>query len=277
MKSKGKSFISIIIILIFFIIYNFDDIKNWMNDLLPKSTKQEKDNSHKKLADLEYKSNTQSYKVINNDYASLPEFKYKVPHINYQKLDYLNRAKGATAYLTKQNLGKSKGRESQTFKPTGWFNQPKNINGTRIFPVNRGHLIAYTFSFNLNNDGNYHQGSAGSIDNPKNLFTQTAFSNQRVMQITENKVRNALKNNYKVVYRVTPIYRGNDLMARGVLVQAQSTNKKLHFNRYLYNVQPNLSFDYATGRSKIDRNIQVPYPEINYTKKNYNMNKKWKY
>ncbi|MCF6515473.1 DNA/RNA non-specific endonuclease [Lactobacillus sp. S2-2] len=277
MKSKGKSFISIIIIILFFVIYNFDDIKVWINDLLPQNTEQNKNNNTKKLADLEYRPKTQAYKIIDNDYAKLPEFKYKVPHINYQKLDYLNRAKGATAYLTKQNLGKSKGRESQTFKPTGWFNQPKKINRTRVFPVNRGHLIAYTFSFNLDNNGNYHRGLTGSIDNPKNLFTQTAFSNQRVMQITENKVRNALKNNYKVVYRATPIYRGNELMARGVLVQAESTNKKLHFNRFLYNVQPDLDFDYATGRSKINQNMQIPYPEINYTKKNYHVNKKWKY
>lgn len=277
MKSKGKSIISILIIIAFFIFYNFDDIKTWINELFPTQNQQVENNDHHKLADLTYQPKTQAYKVINNDYAKLPEFKYKVPKINYQKLDYLNRSRGATAYLTKQNLGRSKGRESQTFKPTGWFNQPKNINGTRVFPVNRGHLIAYTFSFNLNQNGHYQTGMSGSIDNPKNLFTQTAFSNQRVMQITEDKVRNALKNNAKVVYRVTPIYRGNELMARGVLVQAQSTNQKLHFNRFLYNVQPNLTFNYATGRSHINRDMQIPYPEMNYKTKNYQPSKKWHY
>lgn len=87
------------------------------------------------------------------------------------------------------------------------------------------------------------------------------------MQITETMVRNALAKNYKVVYRVTPIYKGNDLMDKGILVQAKSTNGKLNLNRYLYNVQPGLRFNYATRRSTIDHSMKVPYPPMSYSYK----------
>jgi hypothetical protein len=68
------------------------------------------------------------------------------------------------------------------------------------------------------------------------------------MTETEQMVRTALAQNKKVIYQVTPIFRGNELMARGVWVQAISTDGSLKFNRYLWNVQNNIVFDYCNRK-----------------------------
>ncbi|USS86876.1 DNA/RNA non-specific endonuclease [Fructilactobacillus cliffordii] len=219
---------------------------------------------YQQLQQTNYQSGSAAYDVLNNDQPdTIAPVDYAVSHIDFSNLDQLNRVGTATAYLTKDNLGKSQGRAAQVFKPTGWSNQPKRVNGERVYPVNRGHLIAYTCTFNLNQNGKYTPGAKGSIDNPKNLFTQTAFANQKLMTINEQAVRNALSAGKKVIYQVTPVFQGNDLMAKGVWVQAVSTDGSFHLNRYLYNVQPGLDFDYATGRSTVDHNMNVPTP-MNY-------------
>ncbi|USS85104.1 DNA/RNA non-specific endonuclease [Fructilactobacillus myrtifloralis] len=219
---------------------------------------------YQQLQQRDYQSGSQAYDVLNHDQPdTISPQDYSVSQIDFSNLDRLNRAQPATAYLTKDNLGKSKGRERQLFKPTGWSNQPKRVNGQRVFPVNRGHLIAYTCTFNLDANGKYQPGAKGSIDNPKNLFTQTAFANQKVMTINEQAVRKALAQGKHVIYQVTPVFQGDDLMAKGVWVQAVSSDGSFHFNRYLYNVQPGLAFDYATGRSHVDPQMNVPTP-MNY-------------
>jgi len=223
------------------------------------SSVKQSDITAKQISTWNYKSGEKSVKILNNDKPSdIKKTDFDQPHIDYGKLDNLNRTKTATAYLTRNNLGRSNTRTEQTWRPTGWHNEPKYIDGTRVIPQNRGHLIAYTMTFNLNKFGQNQQGELGSIDNPYNLFTQTEFSNQKTMTQVEQKVRDALAKNKKVIYKVTPIFRGQELMARGVWVQALSTDGSLKFNRYLWNVQDKVKFDYATGRSKVDRDLKVP-------------------
>ena len=184
------------------------------------------------ISNWTYSSGEKPVKIINNDQpTTIHKTNFSQSHIDYGGLDELNRTKTATAYLTRNNLGKSNTRTEQTFRPTGWHNQPKTVRGNRIIPQNRGHLIAYTMTFNLDRSGQPSQGQLGSIDNPYNLFTQTEFSNQKTMTQTEQTVRNALAANKKVIYQVTPIFRGNELMARGVWVQAVSTDGSMKFNR----------------------------------------------
>lgn len=226
-----------------------------------------------------YKSADAPVKTLNNDQpTTIQATDFQQSHIDFGGLDDLNRTKTATAYLTRNNLGKSDTRTEQVWRPTGWHNEPKNVDGTRVFPQNRGHLIAYTMTFNLNKSGQSQQGELGSIDNPYNLFTQTEFSNQKTMTETEQLVRDALASNKKVIYQVTPIFRDNELMARGVWVQAISNDGSLKFNRYLWNVQNKVVFDYATGRSTVDSNFTVPevqssnnhYYRNNYHRRNNN-------
>lgn len=219
----------------------FDKLKQPTNTIA-------KDKIVETLAADEFVSGESSIEEINGGKATI-SYKWVSEEIDYSPLDNYNRVGQATAYLSKKNLGKSEGRSRQMWKPTGWHNQKRNVN--------RGHLIAYTLSFNFDENGNYSQGMPGSEDNPLNLFTQTEFSNQHDMQIFEEQVRDTLKTGEKVVYQVTPIFRGNELMARGVWVQAVSERGSLNFNAYLHNVQEGFTFDYKTGRSvKSDLTVQ---------------------
>lgn len=82
-----------------------------------------------------------------------------------------------------------------------------NVSYTGSTVVN-GHLLAYTSSFNFDKDGNYKEGTNGSLGNPKNLATQTAFSNQQVQNYYEKLVRDAQKiKGNKVIYQIVPVFR----------------------------------------------------------------------
>ncbi|MCW1783778.1 DNA/RNA non-specific endonuclease, partial [Streptococcus agalactiae] len=94
--------------------------------------------------------------------------------------------------------------------------------------------------------------------NPKNLATQTAFSNQNVQTNYEKKVRDAQKTTgNKVIYQIVTVFRGNELMPRGYWLQAIDSNGILNFNVYVYNVQPKVVFNYEDGTSTIDRSLTI--------------------
>lgn len=186
--------------------------------------------------------------------------------IAYSNLDSLNRAGNATGILNSSNLGPSKGRESQVWKPTGFKNQKITINGKSMYPYNRGHLIPYVATFNLDIDGNPSPGESGSIDNPKNLTTQTTASNGSYMGYIEDQLTKQMKS-HKVYYSVTPVFRGNELVPRGYWVilrpaDSSAINAKNTFNVYIWNVQPGASIDYSTGIIKPDPSVVVPSPSL---------------
>lgn len=209
------------------------------------------------LATYDFQTGTPIDVDVNGGVSTLDFNDWDGPKIDYSDLDNLNRAQTATAHLTKENYGKSEGREGQKWEPTGWNNQEKKIDGKKVRPMDRGHLIAYTLSFNLDDWGQPAIGEDGSIDNPRNLFSQTSASNRGAFQKYEGQIRNAIQSGEDVLYRVEPIYRDNELMARGVWAQAISSDGNVNFNAYIYNVQPNFSFDYSTGRSTVDKDIQI--------------------
>lgn len=213
--------------------------------------------SSDQLADLQFQNGSTGIVQVNRNQPTISYADFQTPQIKYTQLDQLHRAGTATAYLTKQNLGRSAGRGRQIWKPTGWHNQPKYVDGKRVFPQNRGHLIAYTMTFNLDQQGRFQQGALGSEDNPLNLATQSAYSNQVLMQIYEQKVRDALAHGQKVIYQVTPVFKGNELMPRGYHLQAVSNTGALKFNVYLENIQPGIRFNYQTGQSQADPSIKV--------------------
>ncbi|MFD1441323.1 DNA/RNA non-specific endonuclease [Lacticaseibacillus hegangensis] len=212
---------------------------------------------YQKLAALDYHSGASPVITVNGDHAQLNMTDWAGPRIIYGNLDHLNRTTTNVGYLNRQTLIHSAGRPSQYFEPTGWHNRYTVIDGKRVNRQNRGHLIAYTLSGNLSVDGHYQAGALGSSDNPKNLATQTEFANQVLMQPYEEQVRQALEDGAKVIYRVTTVFRGNDLMPRGYWLQAISDGG-LDFNVYIFNVQSDIRYDYATGRSVVDHSISVP-------------------
>ena len=210
---------------------------------------------YQKLANLDFKSGDKAYVCVNNNKSTLIKNAWKVNKVIYSNLDNLNRTSHSnTAFLEPRNVANDSLRVRQFINPTAWHSNREN--GTQIY--NRGHLIAYSVSAGIDQDGNYNpDNQSGDQNNPKNLFTQTAFSNQKIQTIFEGKVRNALKQGNKVIFQATPIFRGNELMARGINLQAISLNNNLDFNVYIYNVQPDYVFDYNNGRAKIDRNMVV--------------------
>lgn len=210
---------------------------------------------YQKLANLDFKSGDKAYVYVNNNKSTLIKNAWKVNKVIYSNLDNLNRTSHSnTAFLEPRNVANDSLRVRQFINPTAWHSNREN--GTQIY--NRGHLIAYSVSAGIDQNGNYNPNNqSGDQNNPKNLFTQTAFSNQKIQTIFEGKVRNALKQGNKVIFQATPIFRGNELMARGINLQAISLNNNLDFNVYIYNVQPDYVFDYNNGRAKIDRNMVV--------------------
>lgn len=210
---------------------------------------------YQKLANLDFKSGDKAYVYVNNNKSTLIKNAWKVNKVIYSNLDNLNRTSHSnTAFLEPRNVANDSLRVRQFINPTAWHSNREN--GTQIY--NRGHLIAYSVSAGIDQDGNYNPNNqSGDQNNPKNLFTQTAFSNQKIQTIFEGKVRNALKQGNRVIFQATPIFRGNELMARGINLQAISLNNNLDFNVYIYNVQPDYVFDYNNGRAKIDHNMVV--------------------
>lgn len=131
-------------------------------------------------------------------------------------------------------------RESiSSVKPSGWINKEyEDIDGGYLY--NRCHLIGYQLT--------------AENANEKNLITGTRYMNTEGMLPFENKIAEYVKETRNhVFYRVTPIFDGNNLVASGVQLEAQSiedNGEGICFNVYCYNVQPGIIIDYATGESK---------------------------
>lgn len=208
----------------------------------------------------EYQNGQPAYKYLNGNKSGL-QMNWTANKIEYGNLDNLKRATNAKGFLDINNLVKSETRTAQRFNPTGWSNKPLQVNGRRVFPQNRGHLLAYSVTGNFDDNGKYTTAHPkGSLDNPKNLVSQSEFSNQRIFtQKNEPAVRKAMaiKGN-KVIYEVTPVYKGNELMPRAIKARAKDTKGTLDFNLLVYNVEPGVKFNYADGTSVADASVNVP-------------------
>ncbi|MBW8014470.1 DNA-entry nuclease [Lactobacillus helveticus] len=161
--------------------------------------------------------------------------KARGPWQKYSNLDYLNRAHAANALLNKKLMPRAE-REPLYVDPTGWHN--KRIAGGWLY--NRCHLIGYQLT--------------GQNNNLKNLITGTRQLNDPDMLKYEDKVADYIKSSGKhyIRYRVTPIWRGNELLARGVQMEAQSIgDNSVHFNVFIFNVQPGVKLNYKTGTSRV--------------------------
>lgn len=160
---------------------------------------------------------------------------------SYGDLDSLNRATYGEALLNK-SLMPSEKREALTVDPTGWRN--KKIDNNYLY--NRSHLIGFQLT--------------GQNNNLKNLITGTRQLNSPEMLRFESDIAYFLKQNPKkfVRYSVTPIFRENELVARGVQLQAQSINNdEISFNVYIFNIQDGVEINYADGSSRTTAEIQA--------------------
>lgn len=155
----------------------------------------------------------------------------------YSELDDLGRCGTAYANICEEIMPTEKRGKIGMIKPSGWHTvKYTGIDGNYLY--NRCHLIGYQLS--------------AENANEKNLITGTRYLNVTGMLPFENMVADYVEETGNhVLYRVTPIYNQENLVADGVLMEAQSVeNDDLAFCVYCYNVQPGIEIDYHTGDSK---------------------------
>lgn len=185
------------------------------------------------------------YVVINNDVPFFESEDYtKEAYENYGELDFLGRCTAAMACLGRELMPTDERGDIGSIRPTGWMQAKYEgiIDSKPPYLYNRCHLIAYCLT--------------GENANEKNLITGTRYFNVEGMLPFEEQVADYLyRSKNHVLYRVTPIYEGNNLVASGVLMEAQSVEdngKGLEFCVYCYNVQPGVIINYRTGDSRPD-------------------------
>ena len=154
----------------------------------------------------------------------------------YSELDSLGRCGVAYANVGQDLMPTEPRGEIGSVKPTGWhLVKYDNVDGKYLY--NRCHLIAYML--------------AAENANPQNLITGTRYLNVQGMLPFETKVCDYVKSTGNhVLYRVTPIFDGDNLLADGVLMEAYSVEDAgagICFCVFAYNVQPGIGIDYATG------------------------------
>ena len=183
--------------------------------------------------------NGKIYIEINNNIPYFTKEDYTINTFeNYSNLDSLGRCGVAFANICKDTMPKEgEERESiSNIKPTGWVQ--KKYDDQYLY--NRCHLIGYQLS--------------SENDNELNLITGTRYFNVEGMLPFENMVADYINENENnhVLYRVTPIFENDNLLAKGVEIEAYSVEDNgegVSFNVFVYNIEPGINIDYKTGES----------------------------
>lgn len=163
----------------------------------------------------------------------------------YSDLDSMGRCWVCVASVGKDIMPTGERGEIGSVKPTGWktVKYAGVVDGNYLY--NRCHLLGWQLT--------------GENANTKNLITGTRYMNVQGMLPFENMVADYVKETGNhVMYRVTPIFAGNNLVASGVLMEAKSVEDSgngVLFNVYCYNVQPGVTIDYATGDSALEGTV----------------------
>ena len=161
-----------------------------------------------------------------------------VSYEDYSELDELGRCQLAEACIGQDLMPTEPRGEIGAVKPTGWKNKSYDtVDGGYVY--NRCHLIGFQLT--------------GENANEENLITGTRYMNVEGMLPFEDEVAAYIKEtDNHVMYRVTPVFEGDDLVASGVQMQAESVEDDgvgISFNVYVYNVQPYVVIDYKTGEN----------------------------
>lgn len=175
---------------------------------------------------------------------------------NYAPLDELGRCGVTIACIGKDIMPTEKRGEIGQVKPSGWHTAKYDcVDGKYLY--NRCHLIGYQLT--------------GENANRSNLITGTRYMNVDGMLPFENMVDDYVEEtNNHVMYRVTPVFEGNNLVASGVIMEAfsvEDNGEGICFNVYCYNVQPGVTIDYKTGESYLS-DVEFTSPETNKNENN---------
>ena len=183
------------------------------------------------------------YVVINNNIPFFTEDDITdVSYEMYGEMDYLERCTVAEACIGEDIMPFEERGAIGHVKPSGWHTVKYNcVDGRYLY--NRCHLIGYQLT--------------GENANRENLITGTRYMNVEGMLPFENMVADYVKETGNhVMYRVTPLFEGENLLASGVVMEALSVEDNgegICFNVYCYNAQPGIVIDYATGNSREER------------------------
>lgn len=219
-----------------------------------KKSLEEQENNKQKLKEIRSKlvklnyEDTQTIEINDNTplFSSVDLSLENGSWESYGDLDSLNRATSAEAMLNQDLMPTEKRGDISNVKPTGWKNK-KLGNG---YLYNRSHLIGFALS--------------GENDNWKNLITGTTQLNNPEMLRHEMDIKYYLeksKDNY-VRYSVVPIFKDDELLARGVHLMAQSVNDDtIRFNVYIFNIQDDVDLNYADGSSVTQEEIAAKEAE----------------
>lgn len=189
-----------------------------------------------------------AYIAVNGNVPSFTENQLtKESYEFYSELDSLGRC-GVTVACIGIDLMPTEDRGSiSSVRPSGWQSVKYDIvDGKYLY--NRCHLIGFQLT--------------GENANKENLITGTRYLNIEGMLPFENMIADYVKETENhVLFRVTPIYEGNNLVASGVHMEAYSVEDNgdgISFNVYAYNVQPGISINYANGLSELGENVEFP-------------------
>ena len=181
------------------------------------------------------------YVIINNN---KPYFKDEYDTSKsfevYSELDSLGRCGVAVARVGLDTMPNEERESIGMIKPSGWHTVKYDfVDGKYLY--NRCHLIGFQLT--------------GENANPNNLITCTRNMNAKVMLEFENKVADYVKKSKNhVLYRVTPIFEGVNLLATGVEIEAKSIeDNNLEFNVFIFNVEDGVNINYLTGESSIQK------------------------
>lgn len=190
------------------------------------------------------------YVVINNNEPGFTDTELTTTSFEtYSDLDSLGRCGVAYANIGTDLMPTEERGSIGQVKPSGWHTVKYDcVDGKYLY--NRCHLIGYQLT--------------AENANTKNLITGTRYLNIEGMLPFENMVADYIKETGNhVLYRVTPIFDGDNLVASGVLMEAKSVEDNgdgILFNVYCYNAQPGVSIDYATGDSALDGTAATEAP-----------------
>lgn len=175
----------------------------------------------------------------------------------FSPLDSLGRCGVANAVISVNTMPAGERGEIGMIKPSGWQTPQQKydfVDGKFLY--NRCHLIGWQF---FGDDTNV----------PENLITGTRYLNVTGMLPFENEIADYVKKTHNHVrYRVTPIFTGNNLVADGVLMEAMSLEDKgsgIRFSVFCYNVQPKVTIDYVSGKSRLTDAVPETVPEMGTT------------
>ena len=232
---KKRSKLIVLILLLGALFYCKDDIYNYTYSLINSDS-----NNNSNIEDIaDYNGN--SYVIVNDNIPYFKEEEYTTNSFEkYSELDSLGRCGVAYANISKDLMPTEKRGSIGSIKPSGWHTvKYDHIDGKYLY--NRCHLIGYQLT--------------GENANEKNLITCTRSMNTKGMLQFENMVTKYIKDTGNhVLYRVTPVFEGNNLVVTGVEMEAYSVEDNgegIKFNVFVYNIEDGVIIDYKTGDSRL--------------------------